>query len=97
MMDDWTVELIHDFFETYKSDNDLECFDKYGVACTFNPKYQDGSKYEQENFYFYTDGSGFGYEYDLTKNGELTDLTLSLVFKYEDSNIKVFFAGLHVL
>ena len=97
MSNDWTIELIEDVIKNYKSDNELECFDKYGATCNFNPKYQDGSKYEQENFYFYDDGSGFAYEYDLTTNGELNDLTLMLDFKYEDSNIKTFFDDIHVL
>ena len=94
---DWTIDGIEEYIDTFKSDNELECFDKYGVACNFNPIYKDGSRYEQEKFYFLNDDSGFRYEYDFTTNSDLNDLTLMLNFLYKGEHIEVLFDDIHVL
>ena len=93
-MNGWTTALIQELIETYKSDNDV-CFDNYGSICNFNPVYKDGSVYEQESFYPYS--NGFGYNYDFTSNGELNDLTLLLTFTYKGDDIEVSFDDLHVM
>ena len=92
----WTTEFIHDLIETYKEDNEVT-FDKYGTPCKFNPQYSCGSVYEQEKFYFWINGEGFGYLYDFTSNGDLNDLTLMLKFYYKGDNIEVEFEDLHVM
>ena len=94
---DWDAEGLGEFIETFKSDNELECFDKYEVVCNFNVVYKDGSRYEQEKFYHLNDGTGFRYEYDFTTNGDLNDLTLMLNFIYRDDFIEVGFEDVHVL
>ena len=95
-MNEWTTEMIQDLIENYKIDNEV-IFDSYSTPCTFNPQYSDGSAYEQEKFYFWTNGQGFGYLYDFTSNGDLNDLTLLLDFYYKESEIEVSFNDLHVL
>jgi len=94
---DWTVEDLEEFVENYKSDNELEHFDKYDVICNFNVIYQNGSRYEQEQFFPFNNGQGFRYEYDLTTDGDLNDLTLMLNFTYKDDCIEVSFYDIHVL
>ncbi|GFZ30404.1 hypothetical protein CSC2_09300 [Clostridium zeae] len=88
---DWNATLLSDAIEHFKEDNDLQKIDKYDVPCTFNPKYSDGSKYMQEDIYIYNDNSGFGYEYQLTTDGEPNDLILSLQFLFEGEYLKVIF------
>ena len=93
----WSVEDLEEFVETFKSDNELECFDKYDVVCKFNVVYKNGSHFEQEQFYPFNNGSGFRYEYSLTTLGDLNDLTLMLNFAYKDNSIEVSFYDIHVL
>ena len=93
----WTAEDIGELIENFKADNELDCFDTYDTVCKFNPTYLDGSQYKQENFYHFNDGSGFRYEYALTSQGELNDLTLMLIFLYRGDGIEVQFEDLHVL
>ena len=93
----WTAGEIKEYIETFIEDNGLSAFDPYDTPCKFNPVYKDGSKYEQEKFYFFNDGSGFRYEYDFTIDGDLNDLTLMLSFNYRGDTIEVVFDDMHVL
>ena len=96
----WDIETFEDdlgsFIEQYKSDNNLK-IEPYGTPCE-NITYQDGSEYQQENFYYDDDDDDdevfdFSYEYDLKE----TDLTLSLDFIYEDGKYTVIFTDVHQL
>lgn len=89
----WSVSLIEEIAETYKYNNDLECFDLYGTPCSFKPKYE----YNQLTFYKWNNGAGMSCEYDLTTNGDLNDLTLMIDFYYEDGLLKSTFEDLHVM
>lgn len=88
---EWNAKLLSEVIENFKEDNDIPRIDKYDVQCTFNPKYSDGSAYRQEDIYIFNDNSGFGYEYQLTTDGEPNDLVLSLQFLFEGEYLKVIF------
>ena len=62
----WSVDDLEEFVETFKSDNEIDSVDRYDVVCKFNVVYKNGSHYEQEQFYNFNNGGGFRYEYDLT-------------------------------
>ena len=94
---DWTVADLEEFAENFKEDNELGYFDRYDVPCDFNVIYKDGSHFEQEQIYTLNDGSGFRYEYSLTTDGNLNDLTLMLHFAYKGDCIEVSFYDIHVL
>lgn len=97
--DGWTIELLKEVTEAFLEDNELSHYDKYGVPCNFQPKY-DKSLYDQFSIYIFNNanGNGFAVEYDLTTNGELNDLTLKMEFLFEDNNeIKAYIEGVHVL
>lgn len=98
MADGWTIALLAGVLEGYKEDNELEGIDAYGEPCSFKPVYGDGSRYEQARFYDYNDGSGFAYEYDLTTDGDLNDLTLMLDFKLREGKPPaMIFSDVHVM
>lgn len=92
-MDTWTVSLLSEVLEGFKHANELDKIDQYGVECNFNPRYPNGQKYQQEQFYPATDGKSIAYEYALTTNGELNDLILSLTLVLTDSQMKVIFSS----
>lgn len=88
-----SIAEIEELAEGFKSINDLEGFDSYGIPCSFKPKYE----YHQLNFYKWDDGKGMSCEYDLTTDGDLNDLTLMIDFYYEENMLKSIFKDLHVL
>jgi hypothetical protein len=87
----WDISLLSEVIESFKEDNDIEKIDKYDVECTFKPNYPNGSKYKQEDIFLFNDNSGFGYEYNLTTNGEPNDLVLNMEFLFEGEYLKVVF------
>lgn len=92
-LDCWSISKIEECADGFKLINDLECFDSYGISCSFKPKYE----YHQLKFYNWNDGKGMSCEYDLTTNGDLNDLTLMIDFYYEENMIRSVFKALHVL
>jgi hypothetical protein len=92
-IDGMSISEIEEYAEGFKSINDLERFDGYGIPCSFKPKYE----YHQLSFYKWNDGKGMSCEYDLTTDGDLNDLTLMIDFYYEEGMLKSVFTDLHVL
>jgi len=92
-LDCWIISEIEECAEGFKSINDLECFDSYGIPCSFRPKYE----YHQLSFYKWNDGKGMSCDYDLTTDGDLNDLTLMIDFYYEENMLRSVFKDLHVL
>lgn len=87
----WDISLLSEAIESFKEDNDFEKIDKYDVECTFKPNYPNGNQYKQEDIFLFNDNSGFGYEYNLTTNGEPNDLVLNMEFLFEGEYLKVVF------
>lgn len=87
----WDISLLTEVIESFKEDNELEKIDKYDVKCTFKPNYPNENKYKQEYIFLFNDNSGFGYEYNLTTNGEPNDLVLNMEFLFEGEYLKAIF------
>lgn len=89
------LKALKDGLDSFLEINEMEAFDAYGVECQYIPRNFD---YEQQTCIPCSDGNSFSVDYDLTVNGELSDMTLQLDFrKQEDGSYKAHIIDVHVL
>ncbi|MNJ67269.1 hypothetical protein D3C77_634280 [compost metagenome] len=51
----------------------------------------------RSDLYEYNDGSGYGFEYDLTSEGELNDYTIMFDFIKTDNGYFAYLTDIHIL
>ena len=88
------LRSIQDWVNSFLEMNGMDGIDSYDVECRFSPNYE----YHQLSCYLFDDGSGFAVDYDLTSDGELSDLTLQIDFKKQQDDLyEAHITGIDVL
>jgi hypothetical protein len=90
-MGSFSVDLLSNAVEGHLQINDLDKIDTYGAPC-------DLTFEEQEAVFEFDDGNGYGYEYQLTTDGDINYLVVQMRFDIvSDTELKaVFDPGLDV-
>lgn len=91
------LKVLKDSLDSFLELNQMEAFDAYGVEVDFKcvPHILE---YSQQTCYPCDDGNSFSIDYDLTVNGELSDMTLQLEFnRQDDGTFAAHIIDVHIL
>lgn len=91
------LTTLNGWLDSFLEGNEMEAFDSYGVDVDYSsvPKTFD---YNQQTCWYCDDATSFSIDYDLTVNGELSDMTLQLEFnRQDDGTFAAHIIDVHIL